>query len=173
MFIDVDNKVFEDIIYHSQDGIWSIDNQYQITAINPAAVELLFKAFGVTFSANSNLNDFRNIPQLNPLIDKLAEALNGKQFTEQDSVFISEGERVFETSFSPMYKEDQVIGVSIILREITELSYYTRLGKSKFRELQVLNTLSSKIAQAHTVDEMFEECTRIVRESLAPARCWF
>jgi len=173
MFIDVDNRVFEDIIYHSQDGIWSIDDKFQITAINPAAVDLLYRAFGVTFSVGTNFNDYANIPLLNPLLGDLNETLKGNRFTEQESVFISEGERVFETSFSPISKDEQVIGVSIISREITELSYYTRLGKSKFRELQVLNTLSSKIAQAHTVDEMFDECTRIVRESLAPARCWF
>ncbi len=173
MFIDVDNRVFEDIFYHSQDGIWSIDDKYNITAINPAAVELLFKAFGITFSINSNLKDHQHVPELESLLSQLEAALKGSKFVEQDSVYIPEGERVFETSYSPIIKDGKIIGVSIISHEITELSYYTRLGKSKFRELQVLNTLSSKIAQAHTVDDMFEECTRIVRENLAPARCWF
>ncbi|MHB8089482.1 MAG: PAS domain-containing protein, partial [Anaerolineaceae bacterium] len=163
MFIDVDNRVFEDIIYHSQDGIWSIDDKYLITAINPAAVELLFKAFGVTFAIGNNINEYGHMVLFKPLLDQLNDALKGNSFTEQESVFISEGERVFETSFSPICKDNNVIGVSVISREITELSYYTRLGKSKFRELQVLNTLSSKIAQANTVDEMVEECTRSVR----------
>ncbi|PKN90006.1 MAG: hypothetical protein CVU45_04760, partial [Chloroflexi bacterium HGW-Chloroflexi-7] len=130
-------------------------------------------AFGVTFAIGNNINEYGHMVLFKPLLDQLNDALKGNSFTEQESVFISEGERVFETSFSPICKDNNVIGVSVISREITELSYYTRLGKSKFRELQVLNTLSSKIAQANTVDEMFEECTRIVRESLAPARCWF
>lgn len=173
MFIDVDTRIFEDIIYHSQDGIWSIDANYRITAINPAAIDLLFKAFGVELSSGQDVSQFRNNQTLNTLFKELDLALAGNKFTEQESLFIAEGERVFETSYSPIYKDEKVFGVSIISREITELSYYTRLGKSKFRELQVLNTLSSKIAQANTVDEMFEECTRIVGESLAPARCYF
>lgn len=173
MFIDIDTRVSEDIIYHSQDGIWSIDDQYRITAINPTAVELIFKAFDINLSVGQDLSAFKNLPQLSTMFTDLDLALKGKKFTEQESLFIAEGERVFETSYSPILKGNEVSGVSVISREITELSYYTRLGKSKFRELQVLNTLSSKIAQAHTVDEMFEECTQIVGESLAPARCWF
>ena len=173
MFIDVDTRVTEEIIYHSQDGIWSIDDKYQITVINPAAMDLLNKAFGIKLTIGKKLQEFRKEPKMAALFSNLDLALQGKRFTEQESMFISEGERVFETSYSPIFKENAITGVSIISREITELSFYTRLGKSKFRELQVLNTLSSKIAQAHTVDEIFDECTRIVRESLAPARCWF
>ena len=173
MFIDVDTRVTEEIIYHSQDGIWSIDDKYQITVINPAAMDLLNKAFGIKLTIGKKLQEFRKEPKMAALFSNLDLALQGKRFTEQESMFISEGERVFETSHSPIFKENAITGVSIISREITELSFYARLGKSKFRELQVLNTLSSKIAQAHTVDEIFDECTRIVRESLAPARCWF
>lgn len=173
MFIDVDTRIFEDIIYHSQDGIWSIDANYQITAINPAAIDLLNKAFGFKLAIGQNILKFKDISETNTLFNDLDRALTGEKFTEQESLFIAEGERVFETSYSPILKDEKVIGVSIISREITELSYYTRLGKSKFRELQVLNTLSSKIAQATTVDAMFEECTRIVGESLSPARCYF
>ena len=173
MFIDVDTRVTEEIIYHSQDGIWSIDDKYQITVINPAAMDLLNKAFGIKLTIGKKLQEFRKEPKMAALFSNLDLALQGKRFTEQESMFISEGERVFETSYSPIFKDNAITGVSIISREITELSFYTRLGKSKFRELQVLNTLSSKIAQAHTVDEIFDECTRIVRESLAPARCWF
>ena len=173
MFIDIDTRISEDIIYHSQDGIWSIDNKYQITAINPTAVELLTKGFDLKIAIGQNLTEYRHLPQLDKLFRELDKSLHGLKFTEQESLFIAEGERVFETSYSPIIKGNVIIGVSIISREITELSYFTRLGKSKFRELQVLNTLSSKIAQAHTVDEMFDECTRTVRDSLAPARCWF
>lgn len=173
MFIDVDTRITEEIIYHSQDGIWAIDDKYQITVINPAAIDLFIKAFGIHLSIGKKLHDFRKDLKMAALFSNLDLALQGKRFTEQESIFITEGERVFETSYSPIFKENSITGVSIISREITELSFYTRLGKSKFRELQVLNTLSSKIAQAHTVDEIFDECTRIVRESLAPARCWF
>ncbi len=173
MFIDVDTRVSEDIIIHSQDGIWSIDHDLRITAINPAAIELLFKAFEVRLMAGVDLSQYREHPKMGILIGHISTALKGEKFTEQESLFITEGERVFENAYSPIKKDDQVMGVSVVSREITELSYFTRLGQSKFRELQVLNTLSSKIAQARTVDEMFEDCTHIVGESLAPARCWF
>ncbi len=173
MFIDIDTQISEDIIYNSQDGIWSIDDQYRVIAINPSAVDLLFKAFDVTITVGQDLNVLRNIPVLQSLFTHLEHALKGNKFTEQESLFITKGERVFETSYSPIRKGEKVTGVAIISREITELSYFTRLGKSKFRELQVLNTLSFKIAQAHTVDEMFDECTNTVSESLAPARCYF
>ncbi len=173
MFIDVDTRVTEDIIFHSQDGIWAIDDHYRITTINPAAIEVLNKAFEVKLSVGLDLLEFRKNTKLKPIFAELDKALQGLKFTEQESLFIPEGERVFETSYSPILRDGIITGVSIISREITELSYYTRLGKSKFRELQVLNTLSAKIARANTVDAMFEECTRIVGESLAPARCWF
>lgn len=173
MFIDVSTQVFEDILYHSRDGIWSIDSKFRVTALNPAAIDLLQKTYGIKFVVGMDLNEYRNHPELTVLINNLESALAGQHFTRQDSVLLQHGERIFETSFSPITKGEEVSGISIISREITELSYYTRLGKSKFRELQVLNTLSSKITQANTVDEMFEECTRIVGESLSPARCWF
>ncbi|PKN90055.1 MAG: hypothetical protein CVU45_04520, partial [Chloroflexi bacterium HGW-Chloroflexi-7] len=94
MFIEVDNRVFEDIIFHSQDGIWSIDSKYIITAINPAAVDLLYRAFGIKFAIGENINDHRDNPQLIPLINDLGTALKGDYFSEQESLFISEGERV-------------------------------------------------------------------------------
>ncbi|MBA3073052.1 MAG: hypothetical protein FP831_05615, partial [Anaerolineae bacterium] len=81
MFIDVDNRVFEDIIYHSQDGIWSIDTKYNFTAINPAAVDLLYKAFGVTFALGNNIREYDQVPLIKPLLDDLENALKGNSFT--------------------------------------------------------------------------------------------
>ena len=173
MFIDIDTRVFEDIINSSRDGIWSIDDKFRIMAINPAAVDLIYKAFGVRLSVGENIKGMQRDSRFEPLISELESALEGNHFTEQDSFFIAEGERVFETSFSPIKKDDLVTGVAVVSREITELSYFTRLGRSKFRELQVLNTISAKVAQARTVDELFEECSNIVSEAVSPSKCWF
>lgn len=173
MFIDIDTRTFEDIINSSRDGIWSIDDKFRILAINPAAVDLIYKAFGVRLSVGQNLKDLQRNSRFEPLISELETALEGNHFTEQESFFISEGERIFETSFSPIQKDKIVTGVAVISREITELSYFTRLGRSKFRELQVLNTISANVAQARTVDELFEDCSTIVSDAVSPSKCWF
>ena len=166
-------QILADIINQCQDGIWSIDDTYKITAINPVAADLLFKSFGVNLEIGEDLVKFSENPKFDRIFKEIKLALLGKPFTDQESLFINEGERVFESSFSPIIKNGLVAGVSIISREITELSYFTRLGKSKFRELQVLNRLSAVITKAYKLDEMLEDCTRIAGESLSPSRCSF
>lgn len=113
------------LLSSTKEGFFMVDRNYKIILINEEGKRIM------KFSSGANANEGDSIPELLPvarkqaLLDRYRRAFEGESM-EYEQVMHSEGEqpRSYLISFRPVREGDEIVAVSVVVRDITQLAKY-------------------------------------------------
>jgi PAS domain S-box-containing protein len=111
----------EAIIENTDNSIWSIDAEYNLTFVNQRFKKVFKEAFGHELQIGEKV--INKLPEeIQPLwLGFYKRVLNGERFEEEGPVQISENKVIYtRTSFNPIISEGKVIGAAFYGKDITE-----------------------------------------------------
>lgn len=124
--IEKDKQIFDSqanlfaLIENAKNSIWSVDRSYRILIINSHFKRDFFSAFGVELEEGMKITD-KVPPEMGKIwIDRYDRALKGESFTVDDAFRVGESVIHTEISFHPIRHGDQITGVSVFARDVTE-----------------------------------------------------
>lgn len=137
------NSIFE---YHT-DEIWAVNTNYELIAFNKAFENGVKEAFGISIYYTANLIELykkHNLEKYAELFSmRYDRALKGENFVEMDSYKI-EGKIFYrEFRFSPIREFDNIIGVSVFSKNITE----QMLAQARLAESETFLSTAQNIAK--------------------------
>lgn len=110
------------LIENTNDLVWSIDNEFNLTAANSAFIDLVKNNYKKKITVGDNL--YTVLPNLSQdgWLALHVTALKGKRVTAEFSWQTKKKENLFyEISYNPIYDADNnVYGVSVFARDITQ-----------------------------------------------------
>ncbi|PJZ52184.1 hypothetical protein CH380_16075 [Leptospira adleri] len=115
--MDKIRSTIHSIIENTNDPIWSLDKNYRLTYFNDAMRRRYEKLSGLEIQTGMSLEEIAPNPELKKLFTKLFErAFKNERFVHDQDI---EG-RILELSFNPIVKEDEITGVAVFCKDITE-----------------------------------------------------
>ncbi|RYX98788.1 PAS domain-containing sensor histidine kinase, partial [bacterium] len=108
------------LIENTDNSIWSIDDDYKLTMFNSAFKEYYQEIFEANAEIGSGVNEFFYLPQHRIWATLYKKALSGEKFTTEISNSTDHGIEYYEVSFNPIMVEDQLKGVTVYLKNISE-----------------------------------------------------
>ncbi|MCP4140608.1 MAG: PAS domain S-box protein [Chloroflexi bacterium] len=118
------------LIENTNDDIWSIDSNYQITTLNSNFQEHFVAAFATTLEIGDNIIGI--LREISAELTKVWQerynrALQGEHFTVVDSFDYEGVPQYVEAAFNPISINDHIVGISVFAKDITER---TLIGKA-------------------------------------------
>jgi PAS domain S-box-containing protein len=108
------------IIENAKNSIWSVDRSYRILIINSHFRNSFLADFEVELEEGMKLTD-QVPPELRKIwIDRYDRALKGESFTLDDAFHVGDNVIHSEISFNPIRHGDEITGVSVFARDVTE-----------------------------------------------------
>lgn len=109
------------LIENTKDGIWAINREFKIIALNTSIKYRHKKMFGFDLAIGDNI--LTKVPEkIVPYwLSVYERAFSGERFTEEVNYFIEGRDIDFEVSFNPIYGENgRIDGASVFARDITK-----------------------------------------------------
>jgi len=152
------------LIENSNDLIWSVDNNYDITLINSTAKAFLFTVFQKDFSIGHNF--LNNLPaeKRSIWVSRFDQGLNSQSFNIIEDFTQNEQVLHYEISFNPIIYLGKVQRVSVIARDITD---YQNL-MLKLKDTNITRTIQLNDTIRRLEDEIKERKT--IEKSLLDAK---
>lgn len=133
----------EAIIENTDAAIWSIDTSYHYKIINKVYADLVRAVTGKPPSVGDNCLELNN-PQFKTLTPYYEKTLKGENFEKEFRLKIEGGTRYYKNYFNPIKDlNDQVVGVSVYARDITEEKNVKKRTDRYGDGLKLLNSISS------------------------------
>lgn len=145
--LEFDRNNFNALINNTQDLMWSVYTDYTLITYNQPfeAMVLLFTGKVIAKGSDMRALDIP-IKRLRRMESFYKRAFSGEAFTEIQYID-HPGEMWFEISFSPIYKDDEIIGAACHSRNITRRKTTEHLlRKSEAFNKGVIDSLTAHIA---------------------------
>ncbi len=110
-----------------------MDKEYRIIAFNRCAVEVFRKLYGMDLNKNSKFTDFLLEGKQEIFESRMKQVMTGKILKFSDTIdFPHQGEVFLEVTYSPVIRENEVIGLVLCAEDKTDfIAYKTALEKSE------------------------------------------
>lgn len=146
------------LIENTEDGIWSINQDFEIIIINSNFAKFYRKVFNITLEKGTNVRGLFPKMQKYQWDDLFEQALNGESLTIEDAYRVNDMLIYFEISFNPILRSDgSVSGVAIFGNNITE----------RIENRKLIEKKNDALMQAYEDLQMREEEMRQNAEELA------
>jgi PAS domain S-box-containing protein len=108
------------LIENAKNSIWSVDRSYRILTINSYFMREFSSAFGIDLEVGMKITEYVPHAMSKIWISRYERAFKGENFTVEDEFDL--GDRIIssEISFNPIWHEDQITGVSVFARDVSE-----------------------------------------------------
>ncbi len=141
---------YETLINSLDDLIWSVRSDFKLIAANNAFIESMQVFAGITVKPGDDVL-MRNIFHGDYLFfweDAYKKALKGESFKKEiyTPAITNRPESWTETSFNPIRKEGEIIGIACYSRDITEMKFKEELlrkSEARLAEAQALAKVGS------------------------------
>lgn len=120
------------LIEHTQDAVWSVDQQYCLITCNTVCQQQFWRAYGVNLQPGSNLVHSLPLPQQSEWTAYYDRALAGERFAVELHFEQADLPSDIEIFFNPIRTQGQITGVAVFGRDISD-------RKRVRRELQHAN----------------------------------
>lgn len=152
--VEVERANIQAIIENTEDSIWAIDSEYQITYINNRFKQDYFQSFGYELKIGDNVVD--HLPnEIQPIYhERYSRVLKNERFIIEDKVQIAEDKFIYiQISFNPIVSDGKVIGASFFGKNITE---------EKVKQQVLIRTKQ----EAESINERFEKAMQATSDGL-------
>jgi PAS domain S-box-containing protein len=108
------------LIENAKSSIWSVDRSYRILTINSLFKKEFSRTFGIDLREGMKITDCVP-PEVSKIwIDRYERALKDENFTVEDVFHV--GDKIIHTeiSFTPIRQDNQITGVSVFARDVTD-----------------------------------------------------
>lgn len=130
------------VLENSFDIVMSLNRDYRIVIINDIAISYFKEVRGIDLAAGDRIIDKVSESLGDLWRDRYDRALSGDRFVIKEHLREGDHEIYAEVAFSPIYEEDEVIGVSVLRRDITEQELlYDKLILSQNMLIDVIDTI--------------------------------
>lgn len=134
-----DRHNLDALINNTRDVMWSIDKNLKLITSNKSFDDLVLSLYGKILSKGENILRKELTPATRKMYkDFYQRALKGESFTETGRITLPSG-YWSETSFNPIRKGDEIVGVACHSRNITERFKSEQNLENKNRELMKAN----------------------------------
>ncbi|MBD0400897.1 ATP-binding protein [Flammeovirga sp. EKP202] len=153
------------LMEHSSDVVFSVDKSYNYLAFNNAHMETMYSVYGKRIEIGKNILDYMRVKNDADVAENdIKRALEGEKY----SVIRSYGDEQnftrahFEATYSPIFSRDDVVGVSVVVRNVTEyiLSQENlKRSERKYKQLFHYNYLGALIIKDNTIIDANDTAT--------------
>jgi PAS domain S-box-containing protein len=118
--------------------IFSLDNTYCYTAFNEKHREEMKKIWNADITIGMNLLECMQIPEIRALAKQsIDRALSGETFSEIQHQ--PDPATYYEFSWNPIYQNEEIVGVTVFVRDITERARAEEALRESFERFQLAN----------------------------------
>jgi PAS domain S-box-containing protein len=143
--------------------IFSLDKKYCYTAFNDKHSAEMKKVWDTDITIGMSMLECIQVPQLKELAKlSMDRALEGESFSEiqhQPNLDI-----YYEFSWNPIYQNNEVVGITAFIRDITERKHTEGQIYKLNRIYAVLSNINQAIVRIHDTNEILNEACRIAVE---------
>ncbi|HKP31280.1 MAG TPA: ATP-binding protein, partial [Chitinophagaceae bacterium] len=113
------------LLSSTKEGFFMIDRDYKVILINEEGKSIMKFSSGANAKIGDNINDILPTTRKSVLLDRYRRAFQGESM-EYEQTMQAEGEtaRSYLISFRPVREGDEIIAVSVVARDITQLARY-------------------------------------------------
>ncbi len=126
------------LVENTDDKIWSVDKEYNLSTFNSALKNVLKQVLGVELRKGLNIIDCNPPEERANWLKYYERALKGEKFSVEINYKLNNLDVYDEISFNPIYNNGQVEGVSCVSRNITERKEFEKglqESEERFRSL--------------------------------------
>ena len=132
------------LINNIDDSIWSIDTQYRLMSFNAVFAQTFEEQFGVKIKIGDVITHLVQPDWRAEDVALYDRALSGEKFIIERRYQYGEQERYYEISYNPIRTNDEVSGVSVFSKDITERQRATIALQSAMVAAESSNRLKSE-----------------------------
>ncbi len=132
------------VLEHSFDVVFSVDAAYRLQTMNPAAVAFFRRFLVVDPQLGENLLAGLPAPVARSWKAQLDQALRGEPFVTRESIASDGPGHFFEVAFHPQRMGEEITGVAVFGRDVTERTVAERTAAHERRKVE----LTGRVAQA-------------------------
>ncbi len=143
------------LIENTEARIWSIDKEMKIVSINSNYKKDFQQAFNVELK--KGVSALEGIPEF--LYDtwdsRYTRALHGEKFSITDEIHFHKLLQFTETSFNPIYFNEDIVGVSCLSRDISEQKRFEQALKKSESQLKTLLSNIPSVSYRRAMDSFW------------------
>ncbi|NME70535.1 hybrid sensor histidine kinase/response regulator [Flammeovirga aprica] len=153
------------LMEHSSDVIFSVDKSFNYLAFNNAHAQTMYSVYGKKIEVGKNILDYMRVKNDADVAENdIKRALEGEKY----SVIRSYGDEqnftraYFEATYNPIMSDDEIVGVSVVVRNVTEyiLSQENlKRSERKYKQLFHYNYLGALIIKDNTIIDANDTAT--------------
>lgn len=142
---EIDRQNRDALINSTNDLMWSLDTEMRLVACNNAFVKRIRINTGLEIKIGDALLNpvLYSADKLKKWADRYRRALRGDAFTVDDFFDLAPAEKWDETTLNPIYKGNEIIGVSCFLRVITEKKVASEAIRQSQETMAVAQSISN------------------------------
>jgi len=131
---------YESLVASIDEALWSVDRNYRIVEFNEVASKMFNKLRGINVRVNMPLKEFATIPERYEMwIERYNRSLGGEKFTVEDIFDTENGKFHAQITLYPIFANDEIVGVSILGRDVTA---FKKAEEELKQSEQIFRTLS-------------------------------
>ncbi|MFH0988629.1 MAG: PAS domain S-box protein [bacterium] len=143
--------------------IFSLDINYCYTIFNEKHREEMKRVWNADINIGMNLLDCMQLPEFRALAKQsIDRALHGEAFSETQHQ--PDSDIYYEFSWNPIYQHEEIVGVTVFIRDITERKRAEEKILKASRIYAVISQINQAIVRVRDKERLFQEACRIAVE---------